>query len=76
MEIMTAIIGEYHVSTPPSVNVEVTGIDPSSPVSFINNINYGIATLDIKWIASAILLIVAFVCVMSFIRSVITAIVR
>ncbi|ALB48314.1 hypothetical protein [Clostridium beijerinckii] len=76
MELMTNIIGPYQATTPPSVSVDVTGIDPTTPVSFISNIGYGISTLDIKWIVSAIFLIVAFVCVMSLIRSVLTAIVR
>ncbi|MVX63849.1 hypothetical protein GKZ28_09095 [Clostridium chromiireducens] len=75
-DIMFKIIGEYQATTPPSVSIDINGIDPTTPVSIISNISYGISTLDIAWIFSAILLIAAFIVVMGLIKCIFSTVIR
>jgi hypothetical protein len=73
-DILLNLVGEYQSTTPPAVQIDVSNADVATSV--IANIGYGISTLDIAWIAGAILLIVAFVCVIGLIRAILSAIVR
>ena len=70
------IIGDYQTTTPQAISVHFNGADSASNVSAYVNLQNGIASLDIVWIMSALLLIAGFIVVIGLIKAVLVAVVR
>lgn len=70
------IIGDYQTTTPQAISVHLSGADSASSVSSYVNLQNGIASLDIVWIMSALLLIVGFIAVIGLVKAVLVAVVR
>lgn len=75
-DIMFKIIGDYQPTTPQAVQVDFSGINSVTSLNSFISFQTGIANIDFCWVASAILLIVGFVCVMTLIRSILVAVLR
>lgn len=75
-DIMFKVIGDYQTTTPQAVQVHISGMDSATSLNSYISLQNGVGTLDIPWIASAILLIVGFICVLALIRAILVAVVR